>query len=411
MKKHIKTWINMCVILICGGIIGILLLGLVYCIPTDKAYARYRSIGLDMIEGREGWHRYLTDYGASTLDNVTENEMLRIASSPLPKETGENVFQYAMRAYQVMTYLDNEWYEPYERYWHGYLVILKPLLHFFSYTDIVFINMAIQAILMFAVLHILMKNKSYSLQMIFVLFWILTMQVIIMFSMDYSVCFYIYMFGTLAVLLCDKVRKNYIYTFLIIGMLTSYMDFLTWPLVTLVMPLIVLLYVERKQLISVLMASISWGIGYGVFWAEKWILGSMILKHSIMQDALEQIMVRSSIKVVNEEFDTSFWETLETNFSVFQNKGYFVILLIAFGGVLILQLFRIYKGEKVKIKESAKYLVLSLLPLGWYMVTTNHATIHYWMTWRTAAVFIIIIFTTLVEGVGIAFDKRNSMEG
>lgn len=408
MKKHIKTWINMCIILIFGGILGTLLLGLVYCIPTDKAYTRYCSTGLDMIEARDGWHRYLVNYEASTLDNVTENEMLRIASSPLPKETGENIFQYAMRGYRIMTYGDKEWYEPYERYWHGYLVVLKPILHFFSYTDIVFINMALQAILMFAVMHILMKNKSYSLQAIFVFFWILTMQVVIMFSMDYSVCFYIYMFATLAMLLCDKVRKNYIYTFLIIGMLTSYTDFLTWPLVTLVMPLIVFLYMGNKKLLSVLMASVSWGIGYAVFWVEKWIIGSLILKQSIVQDALERFMMRSSIKVVNSEYETSFLKTLKLNFSVFQNKGYFVIFVLAFGGILILQLFRIYKGEKIKIKESAKYLVLSLLPLGWYLVTTNHATIHYWMTWRTAAVFIVIIFTALVESIDS--DKKNGIE-
>lgn len=131
MKRHIKTWINMCIILVLGGILGTLLLGLVYCIPIDKAYTRYCSSGLDMIEARDGWHRYLVNYEASTLDNVTENEMLRIASSPLPKETGENIFQYAMRGYRIMTYEDKEWYEPYERYWHGYLVVLKLVLHFF----------------------------------------------------------------------------------------------------------------------------------------------------------------------------------------------------------------------------------------------------------------------------------------
>ena len=156
------------------------------------------------------------------------------------------------------------------------------------------------------------------------------------------------------------------------------------------------------------MASISWGIGYAVFWAEKWIIGSWILKQSIIQDALERFMMRSSIKVVNSEYETNFLNTLKLNFSVFQNKGYFVILVLVFGGILILQLFRIYKGEKIKIKESAKYLVLSLLPLGWYMVTTNHATIHYWMTWRTAAVFIVIIFTALVESIDS--DKKNCIE-
>lgn len=199
MIKQIKIWINMCIILICGGILGTLLLGLVYCIPTDKAFTRYRFNGSKMIESREGWHRYLIDYDASILDNVTESEMLRIASTPPPKHTGENLFQYAMRGYRISDFDVDETdfvYNGYERYWHGYLVILKPLLHYFSYTDIIFINMAIQAMLMFGLVQILMNKKLHGLQMIFIFFWILTMQVIIMFSMDFSVCFYIYIWFT-----------------------------------------------------------------------------------------------------------------------------------------------------------------------------------------------------------------------
>ena len=192
----------MCLILIGGGIIGTLLLWLVFCIPTDNAYARYCANGREMIGSREWWHRYLVDYDASTLDNVTEMEMLKVASTPFPEETGESTLQYAMRAYRI---LDQPWYEgnkdwdfpyeSYERYWHGYTVILKPVLHYFSYTDIIFMNMAIQIALIFVLLYVLIKKNYTKLQFIFVFFWILTMQVIIMFSMDYSVCFYEGVFG------------------------------------------------------------------------------------------------------------------------------------------------------------------------------------------------------------------------
>lgn len=402
MKKQIKIWMNMWIILICGGVLGTLLLGLVYCIPTDKAFLRCSSNGLDMIESRDGWHRYLTDYDASTLDNNTEWEMLRIASSPLPRDTKENIFQYAMRGYRVLNYDAEEadfQYAGYERYWHGYLVVLKPLLHYFSYTDIIFINMAIQIVLMFGMMHILMKNKMYGLQMIFIFFWILTMQVVIMFSMDYSVCFYIYMLGSLAILLFDKVQENYMYAFLIMGMLTSYFDFLTWPVVTLIMPLITYLYIGKRKLISIIMGVISWGIGYAVFWGEKWLIGSMILENSIIQDAIDRFKMRSSMDEAGGKLDTIFIDTIKINFSVFNKKGYLVILILTFGGVLLFQLYRMYKGAKFEKEHVIKYSVLVVVPLGWYMLTTNHATIHYWMTWRTAATFIIIIFAALVASV------------
>lgn len=409
MKKQIKIWINMLKILICGGIFGTLLLGVVYCIPTDKAFSRCHSNGLDMIETRNGWHRYLIDYEASTLDNATEWEMLRIASSHLPGYTGENVFQYAMRGYRILDYNVDEAdfkYDTYERYWHGYLLILKPLLHYFSYTDIIFINMAIQILLISGMVHILTKNKMHGLKIIFIFFWILTMQVVIMFSMDYSVCFYIYMLGTFAMLLFDKVQKNYIYLFLIIGMMTSYFDFLTWPIVTLIMPLITFLYIEKRKLISAIMASISWGIGYVVFWAEKWIIGSMILENNIIQDAIDRLKMRSSMDVVGDEVNTLFIDTIKLNFSVFLKKGYLLIIVLAFGGILLVQLYRIYKGAKFEKGKFLNYSILMLLPLGWYMVTTNHSTVHYWMTWRTAATFLIIVFAALVDSVQKERDMK-----
>lgn len=402
MLKQIKIWINMCIILICGGILGTLLLGLVYSIPTDKAFTRYRFNGSKMIESRDGWHRYLIDYDASILDNVTESEMLRIASSPLPKHTGENLLQYAMRGYRIENHDMAEAdfvYNGYERYWHGYLVILKPLLNYFSYTDIIFMNIAIQTMLMFVLVHILMKKKMHGLQMIFIFFWILTMQVIIMFSMDFSVCFYIYMFGSLAMLLSNKVRKNYVYAFLILGMMTSYCDFLTWPIVTLIMPLITYLYIEKRNLISVIESSVSWGIGYSVFWAEKWIIGSMILEDNIIQNAINQLKLRSSMNTESKEISTIFIETLKINFSVFTKKGYMVIITLALAGAFLFLLYKIYKGGNFQKNKLINYSSMLILPIGWYMITTNHAIIHYWMTWRTAATFFIIIFAILIDSV------------
>ena len=405
-EESINIWLKMCLILAGGGIVGTILLILVFCIPVDKAFQNYNESGLSMISSRDGWHKYLTDYDASTLDNNTEHAMLKVASTPLPENTGENVFQYAMRGYTLnsewnhgMRFVHYNWNgnnyscDSYERYWHGYVVFLKPLLTFFSYTDIIFLNMAVQFALIIFLMYVLMKNKMYNLQVVFAFFWIISMQVIIMFSMDYSVCFYIYMLGAIAILLWKKAREKYIYTFLILGMLTSYMDFLTWPLVTLVIPLIVFLYLEKeKNVLSSVMASVSWGIGYVGFWIEKWGIGSLILMDNILEDALARFLMRSSMKVVEGEVKANFVDTLRINFSVFTNKGYLVVLILAFGVLFLVQFYRYHKGSKFKKEVFLNYIVLFILPIGWYMVTTNHATEHYWMTWRNAALFILIMF-------------------
>lgn len=387
---------------------------MVYCIPVDNALAHYYGTGHEMVDRREVWYRYLIDYDASTLDNVTELVMMKVAATPLPRNTGENIFQYAMRAYTMNTewnhglqFVEYEWKgeryscDSYERYWHGYAVFLKPLLTLFSYTDIVFFNIALQFGLLFLMLNILTKKGMYNLEIIFSFFWIISMQIIIMFSMDYSSCFYIYMLGAMAIVLSEKVRKNYIYTFLVLGMLTSFMDFLTWPLVTLVMPLITYIYIEKdKKIISSVMASVSWGMGYVGMWIGKWGIGSLILMDNILEDAIEQFMMRSSLKVVEYQVEANFIDTLKYNFSVFNNTGYRIIFLVAIVSLII---YIVGRKRRFQIEIFVKNIVLLILPIGWYAVTTNHSTEHYWMTWRSAALFVLIIFTAVLEGFS---DKK-----
>ena len=110
-------------------------------------------------------------------------------------------------------------------------------------------------------------------------------------------------------------------------------------------------------------------------------------------------MMRSSLQVVEGEVDTSFIDTIRINFSVFSNKGYIAVLAITFVALLGVQLHRYYEGARLVKKEFFKYIILLVLPIGWYMVTTNHATEHYWMTWRNAALVILIIFAAVLEGV------------
>lgn len=59
---------------------------------------------------------------------------------------------------------------------------------------------------------------------------------------------------------------------------TSFFDFLTFPIVSLGIPLVIVIdeLADRKfvdKIRSVIILSISWGMGYAEFWALKWVLG------------------------------------------------------------------------------------------------------------------------------------------
>ena len=91
--------------------------------------------------------------------------------------------------------------------------------------------------------------------------------------------------------------------FLIIGMVTQYLDFLTAPLVTLGLPLCAVLLINAKELgkdsiiknWAVLIHScITWAVGWAAGWAAKWIVGTAILRRNIIEDALNQASFRVS---------------------------------------------------------------------------------------------------------------------
>lgn len=400
-----KVLFKMACILVGGGLVGTVLLTLVYCIPVDRMYANYQSVGLDSIQRREGWHKYLVDYDISTLDNNTEWLMLKAASTPLP-ETGENVLQKAMRCYTLnaewnhgMTFQQYNWKgeslscDSYERYWHGYLVILKPLLTVFTYTDLVYLNIACQALILFGIIYTLFDKQKQYLLVPFMFFWIMGMQLIIALSLDYSVCFYIYSAAILVLLHYPVVKEKYIYFFLIIGMLTGYMDLLTWPLVTLAIPLVIFVQTEEENRIIIkklLAASFLWAVGYIGMWALKWIIASVLLRDNVIVDAVERFLMRSALASADagEAQGISIFLVIRRNLEVFFHGSCAVVLA---GIALWLLVDVIRHWSVIRWRETIPCLMIALFPFGWYLITRNHSYTHYWMTWRNLSICVFAI--------------------
>lgn len=256
--------------------------------------------------------------------------------------------------------------DSYERYWHGYLVLLKPLLVLFTYQDLIYLNVILQFVLMFLLLCMLRKQKMAYLQIPFLLLWIVGMQLIVMLSLDYSVCFYIYMISALLLLRYRKLRERYGVFFLGVGMLTSYMDLLTWPLVTLMVPLMILLQYEKgvgariKRIVS---GSCAWGAGYIVQWAFKWLAATLLLDDNVIADAVESLLFRSALE---GEKTLTWGRVVLKNLSVFWNTP---------------------------------CLLIGISPFLWYLVTRNHAYEHYWMTWRNLSITVFAVYGGVAEGI------------
>ena len=151
---EIGHWIRLLFILFFSAICGYLLLALSYCLPSDIIKNNV-STGTEtlLIQGPEYW--YAEDYTETILDNHTDALMLGEAVYPSDDAFSDAVmvphFLYHSaedEVYSLMGYvngdpIDGAMIFTYPRYWHGYLVFLRPLLSIMSIKGIRVLNFVI----------------------------------------------------------------------------------------------------------------------------------------------------------------------------------------------------------------------------------------------------------------------------
>lgn len=97
-------------------------------------------------------------------------------------------------------------------------------------------------------------------------------------SFQYYSVFYCTTLGMLAVLVGHNYfQKHKLWPafFMILGMAVSFLDFLTYPVLALGIPLVMYVIVRQEAgILKIIGLSFSWAAGYIGFWSLKWILGA-----------------------------------------------------------------------------------------------------------------------------------------
>ena len=91
----------------------------------------------------------------------------------------------------------------------------------------------------------------------------------------------------------------------------------------------------------------------------------------------------------------SWYAGLQNNWKyALKNTIEFIILLFIY---VTFYVIKNYKNIKFNIKESIPYLIISLMPIAWFLVMVNHTWFHYCFTWRNLIIFYIGISTFLLK--------------
>lgn len=300
----------------------------------------------------------------------------------------------------------------YGRYWHGYLAVIRPLLLVFNYTEIRHLLMMLQIFLVFVFCWMAAQSDAVNVLIPFAAFWLFLSPVTLFGSLQYAPCFLVTMVMLIVLFgwkekLDDRRRED---LFLLAGIATAYFDLLTYPFVTLGVPLLFYLGTDRKCLLSVKHAlrsvfclSLSWAGGYVAMWGSKWLIASLFTKENIIADAVERVMVRSG----HFSESKSPGEVLRLSMQYMDGKRVFLIFLVS---VILIAGIRVKKHcpiRKETLPSLGIMLLVSLYSIAWYFAAMEHSTAHGHFVWRE---FGISIFGVLMMGAA-DLGKREEDAG
>ena len=409
MKKEklfnitVKNIISCILIIFLCSIIGSLLLAIVYSIPLDSITKNVSESAI--VLSNEGMYPHLFEWCTSRLDNSTDSIMLLESCCDIEESIINKIMivyrgsingdaQYWSLLDRFVNNINYEGYEGYARYWHGYLVTLKPLLTIFTYQQIRILNLIIQTLLTFIIFFILYKNDLKKYIIPYIICLLMINPICIAYSLQFSTCFYIFSLTSIAVLLSKSDKKWII--FLLSGIATAYFDFLTYPIVTLGIPLVFYVITNNRDgkslLLSIVNICIAWGLGYSLMWANKWLLADILTNSGVIKNALEQVTLRTTGEIITDAEKVTRFDAIRNNFDKFFNTPFKYLLVIS----IFISLFMIIKNKKrINIGKIIIFLLIGLLPIVWYFVVYNHSIIHNYFTNKALITTIFSILASL----------------
>ncbi len=347
------------------------------------------------------WH-----YGDASEDLNTEGGLLRSVLlsayyfSPVEEEN-EN-FLTAVRD-------DMEANRQYMRYWHGSIAIVRPLLAFFSIKQIYILNAVILFILAAFFVFFSVRKKRYATAVGMVAALILTGSWFVPMSLEYTWTFILMLAASfIAVRLAEQGKeKRYAAFFLLTGMLTSYLDFLTTETITLLIPLLLIIWTEKESGIKregrglylmSLKSSLTWFFGYAGMWILKWAVTAAVMHENVMPYVSEHIEERLGGDMGLGLFQYLIL-SLTRNIGCLFPLGYGTAGLLIGIGLLMAAVYvgYVYHGKSIAGDRILVYAVIGLVPYVRYLILHNHSFLHCFFTYRAQAATVMAAIFILGE--------------
>lgn len=367
--------------------------------------------GCRMLGEQLGTPQTVGGFKSSQLDNFTSVLILKTAAytgeeSPLAKALGGYRVDMAAKPGQ------SEWdafcsyasgpESPtgggmgYARYWHGYTLPLRLMLCVLDTANLqmmlYFAQMALLCVVLFG-----MKVRGLSALIPgFFLSYFLLMPFSVSICLQYAPVSMLMLAACAALLKWDEKMEKAVTLpvfFAALGLFTNYFDLLTFPLVALGFPLILLLTLRLQRgesgktlFLRTAFCGCAFALGYGGMWVLKWVLNGLAFGWDAFFAVSDQISLRAS----SNGGELSRIGVLMENLNVILAKKSYLLLLLAGMPAALLPAGRAFmkrRGLKLELRALNMLLPAAAVCL-WYLVMANHSHDHTYFTYRNAAVMV-----------------------
>ena len=266
-----------------------------YALPggpvRDHVYTSAQTIA------EEGLYPEYFGFKLFQMDNYTDTVMLFEAASadeapPLTAmmtNTAYNVDNFETLAEDLQWYIEKDWSTgaqrtdapalvpfSYARYWHGYLILLRPLLLVTTITGVRIVQYAVLLALLAAVLWLLRRHCGLRACLWFAVSQLLVTVFWVPHQVQYFTCFALGYAGCVWVLAKPRRSDALCLALLVLGAATAFCDLLVTPILTLGLPLVCWLLEPQPHLraglppCGVLVGgSLCWDVWYLLCWASR----------------------------------------------------------------------------------------------------------------------------------------------
>lgn len=413
MRTLLKRIAIIIAVVFCLTILFWLSLSLAFCIPASML--EENALQSQLLMEKEGDYpsEYASVKNGNHHDNYTTYYMLEIAVQPINNPLIESLEAKRFEVKSEMTeetqnsgfghMIVGDSNSQYSRYWHGYVVLLRPLLVFFNVLQI----RLIAQIVFFCLLAALISVITYCLirqhKNACIVGVLLTLSFMCLGgaqateTLPLSFSFSLSCLGSICVLKVRTLRKEkgvlfsrnfklFIF-FLILGAMTLFFDFLDNPILTLCIPLSIFLICHDKfssfkiLMTTILVAIAGWFFGYFVLWVCKWIIVELFTGIHVFEDAFEHAALYSGFETLDRLPSTGALAAFEYNL---RNTGIMQLPIMISGVAAIactIYLIIKYKknsndNKKEELVKIIGLLCISLLPFLWYSIFSTHSIMH-----------------------------------